>query len=859
MKGKIFTSAAFLILIFSQHFYAANNETKKTLNKRNYTPKYAQFNINNISTFIYNNGKTDIDPNGNSGLVYPKGSNKTVMFQSGFLWGAKINGKVQVGGSTYTQGLLGGRILENGAAQNPDEESVRVYRVRPDYKSGDLSVESSDENKSIQEIYNQYKKDWNEWPAKFGAPYFDTDNDGIYNPEVDVPGVPGAAQTLWYVANDLDSNVAKELYGSTTMGVEMQVTVWGYKDFQTLDNMLFKKYVLINKSQNTFEDTYLSIWCDPDVGDASDDYVGCDTTLSLAYAYNGFESDYVYGKNTPTIGFKFLQGPIVEGASSDKAYFNGELISGKKNLPMTSFIRLLKNYGTGFDDAWLGNYEGTLDTYNFQKGFDSFGNDFFDPINNNVTKFSVPGDPVQKTGWFEGVDKYGPADRRFIISSGPFTMAPGDTQEVIIAQIAAGGDVETDRLEAVTLLKSYTNLAQEFYDFNFYGDNFSSLVPPKVKAIELDEEIVLTWFDDENISKIESQENSKFKFQGYTIYQFPNDRYHQYEAKEIATYDIIDGIKKITTPILDFDGNTESPIKVVKLGSDSGIKRHISIKKNYLNPETQLNNGTKYYFGISAYFLYNNFSLLPQVVETEYFGITATPQLPKPGNSYEGKYGDYLEVIRDYHNLYFNVIIIDPTKLKAGEYKIELNNSATWKNLTWSLLNSNESTILVNQKVVVKDSLGIVVPNYVYGLEITPEVFDTTKTPPTKSDIFTFISPGAVIGNTEIAKQQVDEINVFPNPYYGTQVNEVHQFDKFVTFNHLPNNARLRIFNLAGQLIKKIEKNDESQFLEWNLTNNKNFWIASGIYIVYIEMPELNKTKILKLAVVMENVVQDFF
>ena len=75
----------------------------------------------------------------------------------------------------------------------------------------------------------------------------------------------------------------------------------------------------------------------------------------------------------------------------------------------------------------------------------------------------------------------------------------------------------------------------------------------------------------------------------------------------------------------------------------------------------------------------------------------------------------------------------------------------------------------------------------------------------------------------------------------------------------MPNNARLRIFNLAGQLIKKIEKNDESQFLEWNLTNNKNFWIASGIYIVYIEMPELNKTKILKLAVVMENVVQDFF
>ena len=54
-------------------------------------------------------------------------------------------------------------------------------------------------------------------------------------------------------------------------------------------------------------------------------------------------------------------------------------------------------------------------------------------------------------------------------------------------------------------------------------------------------------------------------------------------------------------------------------------------------------------------------------------------------------------------------------------------------------------------------------------------------------------------------------------------------------------------------------KNDNSQFVNWDLTNGHNFWVPSGIYIIYIEMPELGKTKILKLAVVMENIIPDFF
>ncbi|NIR92172.1 MAG: hypothetical protein GWO08_00405, partial [Gammaproteobacteria bacterium] len=38
----------------------------------------------------------------------------------------------------------------------------------------------------------------------------------------------------------------------------------------------------------------------------------------------------------------------------------------------------------------------------------------------------------------------------------------------------------------------------------------------------------------------------------------------------------------------------------------------------------------------------------------------------------------------------------------------------------------------------------------------------------------------------------------------------------------------------------------------WDLANHNGLPVASGIYIVHIEMPDLNETKVLKLAVIRE-------
>ncbi len=104
-----------------------------------------------------------------------------------------------------------------------------------------------------------------------------------------------------------------------------------------------------------------------------------------------------------------------------------------------------------------------------------------------------------------------------------------------------------------------------------------------------------------------------------------------------------------------------------------------------------------------------------------------------------------------------------------------------------------------------------------------------------------------------LAKEDVGKVNVFPNPYYGFQYRETAPNNKYVTFSHLPDNAIIRIFDISGVLVRTINHVSTSgQFDTWNLQNDSNLPIASGIYIVYVDMPDLGTTKVLKLAVIQE-------
>jgi hypothetical protein len=118
-------------------------------------------------------------------------------------------------------------------------------------------------------------------------------------------------------------------------------------------------------------------------------------------------------------------------------------------------------------------------------------------------------------------------------------------------------------------------------------------------------------------------------------------------------------------------------------------------------------------------------------------------------------------------------------------------------------------------------------------------------------DEFTFSTEGMTkTYNTAKTKVDVEKVNVFPNPYYAYNPAEPDRFSRYVTFNHLPPRATVRLFDLAGTQVRKLEKDDDTQFLRWDLRNESDIPVASGIYIVHIDMPDVGKTKILKVFII---------
>ena len=121
----------------------------------------------------------------------------------------------------------------------------------------------------------------------------------------------------------------------------------------------------------------------------------------------------------------------------------------------------------------------------------------------------------------------------------------------------------------------------------------------------------------------------------------------------------------------------------------------------------------------------------------------------------------------------------------------------------------------------------------------------------TTADVFNLSVAGVETSDAFLA-EDVKKITAFPNPYYGVNSAEVSRYNHFVTFSHLPNNVTIRVFDMSGTLVQKLEKDNNDQFLQWQLDNENGLPVASGMYFVHIDMPDINKTRILKLAVVGE-------
>ncbi len=437
--------------------YALNSEISHTLRKSFSIMRIQNYDYiagNECKMWIGNNGMSSHNPiTDDSGFYWPGGEEATIpaIFADGIVWGGIHDGMIKVNGATYRAGLMPGAILDDGTRDDPSKLQYAIFKLKKDWQS----LPPGDERDLLEYNYNN-------WPGEYGAPFYDLNNDGIFTKGVDEPEIIGD-ETLFYVANDLDSATTAFTYGSPPIGIEFQQTIFAHNTPE-LKNAVFKRIRLINKSDSQIDSMYIGYWADDDLGDATDDFTGCDTLLNLAYFYNSDNNDKdFYGVNPPAVGRVLLQGAVVKGEPEDSAQYKGRQIKGFRNLPMTSHQFYIGEVGAIFEDPELGTQNGTFQFYENLKGVLWNGNPIKDPNTGDTTKLMLAGDPVKRTGWYEGdgwPDGPSPNDRRSLMSSGYFTMAPGDTQEVVYAIFMARG---SDNIQSITELKNTARVLHEFW------------------------------------------------------------------------------------------------------------------------------------------------------------------------------------------------------------------------------------------------------------------------------------------------------------------------------------------------------------------------------------------------------------
>lgn len=120
------------------------------------------------------------------------------------------------------------------------------------------------------------------------------------------------------------------------------------------------------------------------------------------------------------------------------------------------------------------------------------------------------------------------------------------------------------------------------------------------------------------------------------------------------------------------------------------------------------------------------------------------------------------------------------------------------------------------------------------------------------------------INNGDRAKNALDLINVVPNPYYAYSTYEKNRTEYKIKITNLPNKCKIKIFTLNGTLVRTFDRDVSGQedlqiqdvgsdfvhskrisYQDWDLKNQNGIVIASGLYIIHVDVPGVGE-KILK-------------
>ncbi len=405
----------------------------------------ALLDTNNISAKVTADGKLF-----DGQFEVPKGSGKHTIY-TGNIWigGLDAGGQLHIAAQTYAQSgadFFYGPIATNYTSAPYPATYNKVWKVRKstinyhiaNFTTGGYSVPASIAN----------------WPgngnitngeAAVLAPYMDVNSNNMYDPaNGDYPAIRGD-QAIFYMVND-DKQAHGET-GGTKLGIEVHGMVYSYASTtdSALNQTVFVNYEIFNRSINNYDSIYFGAWSDMDLGDYMDDYVGSDSLLNMYYTYNADNADGGaggYGTAPPAQGSVFLNKPI-----SKFVYYNNDA------SPLTGNPAVALDYYNYLKGRWK---DDTPMTY----GGTGYGG-------STPSDFMFSGKPELGTGWTENSVGNAPADRRGIISVGPFNLLAGDMICVDIAYPFAR-DYAGTNLTSVALLRQRVQSIQSFYNSQGY-------------------------------------------------------------------------------------------------------------------------------------------------------------------------------------------------------------------------------------------------------------------------------------------------------------------------------------------------------------------------------------------------------
>ena len=519
------------------------------------------------------------------------------------------------------------------------------------------------------------------------APFKDYDGDGFYSPDngdypwydflqeidcknrkrEDIVPLYGDRNFYW-IFND-KGNVHSESQGEP-IGMEIRAQAFAFSTNDEVNNMTFHNYVLINQGTQTLANTYFGVWVDADVGTATDDYVGCDVQRGLGYSYNGdavdepSSSSQGYGENPPAVGIDFFEGPYQDADSID-------------NPLTTNFSNAVDSLGIPYEGIGIGYGDGVVDNERFGMRrfvyYNNSGNQingepstplhFYNYMNGiwkNGQKMAYGGDGVSAatganldieadymfpgdtdpfnwgTGgtnvepWTEVTSGNPPADRRFIQAAGPFTLEPGDYNNITMGVVwarATAGDPE----ESVKLMRIADDKAQALFDNCF--EIVSGPDAPDVTVQELENELILYLTNDNPLSNNYQEDYLQFDpgipkfdidgelydslsrsyfFEGYQIYQLANSEVSPADlgdidqARLIFQCDVANDIDVVVNYVQDTEMGLPVPTLMAN-GDNEGVSHSFQVTKDaFAQGDNALINHKTYYFMALAYG-YNNY------------------------------------------------------------------------------------------------------------------------------------------------------------------------------------------------------------------------------------------------------------